>query len=236
MKRFTIIIVTIAVLIATLAGCNKGSSNGKISFSVGGWPTEEGADLESFRNYEKKFEEGYPNYDLVPDTWKFSVDTFFSKAASGQLPDLYSTNFTEVPIILNNEYAADLTDVLKETGIYDKFDKRVLDVVQRDGKVYSFPYEAYVLGVAFNTDLFERAGLMNEDGSIKNVPQTWEELRDTAVIIKEKTGVSGFTLPTSGNCGGWMFSNIAWSYGTEFMKYENGKWIATFDSNECVFR
>ena len=28
--------------------------------------------------------------------------------------------------------------------------------------------------------------------------------------------------------------NIAWSYGVEFMKQDGDKWIATFDSPECV--
>ncbi|MEG2583641.1 MAG: extracellular solute-binding protein, partial [Oscillospiraceae bacterium] len=51
-------------------------------------------------------------------------------------------------------------------------------------------------------------------------------------IIKEKTGKAGFILPTTGNMGGWLSTQIAWSFGTEFMAKEGEKWVAKFDSPE----
>jgi len=37
------------------------------------------------------------------------------------------------------------------------------------------------------------------------------------------------------NCGGWLVTPIAWSYGVEFMKAEGeGQYTATFDSQEMV--
>lgn len=223
---------------AALSGCGSvktGNEEGeKIKFSVGGWPTEEGTELDLANEKKAAFETMYPQYEIVPDTWKFTVDTFYVKAASKQLPNLYSTNFTEVAQIIENDYARDLTDAMDEAGIADKFNKQVLDVVKKDGKIRSFPYEAYTLGIGYNTALFEKAGLMNEDGTPK-VPATWDELRDFAVQIKEKTGTPGFIFPTAQNCGGWMFTNIAWSYGVDFMEYTgDGKWKATFDTDECA--
>lgn len=46
------------------------------------------------------------------------------------------------------------------------------------------------MGLYINKPLFTKAGLVNEDGSVK-VPQTYEELAEFAGIIKEKT-VGGY--------------------------------------------
>ena len=69
----------------------------------------------------------------------------------------------------------DITDALKKQGIYDKINPQVLDLVSKDGKVYAFPYAAYILGIAFNVDDFQKAGLMNADGTPRQ-PKTWDEL------------------------------------------------------------
>lgn len=240
MKKRAIAFIMAAALSATvLSGCETKKTNSemdgdKISFSIGDWPTEEGIDLDRANERKEMFEAKYPEYEIIPDAWKFSVDTFFAKAASNQLPNLYSTNFTEVEQIVQNGYSRDISKILEEAGLLDKFNKQVLDIVSVDGKINSFPYMAYTLGIVYNTDLFEKAGLMNDDGTPK-APKTWDELRDAAVQIKEKTGVPGFIFPTSGNCGGWMFTNLAWSYGVDFMEYtEDGKWKATFDTEECA--
>lgn len=236
-KRVIALMMAAAMSVTALGGCGvqkTDKDDGKIKFSIGDWPTEEGIDLDRANERKALFEAKYPEYEIVPDTWKFTVDTFFPKAASNQLPNLYATNFTEVEQIMKNGYSHDITDILKNKGLLDRFNPQVLDIVSDDGKINSFPYFAYTLGIVYNTDLFEKAGLMNEDGTPK-APKTWDELRDAAVQIKEKTGVPGFIFPTAGNCGGWMFTNIAWSYGVDFMEYtDDGKWKATFDTEECA--
>ena len=110
----------------------------------------------------------------------------------------------------------------------------MLELVTRNGKIYSIPLSAYAFGISVNRAMFEKAGLVDEKGFVK-FPQTWEELGEMAGLIKEKTGRAGFIMPTMNNVGGWHFTNIAWAFGTEFMKQdEDGKWKATFDSPECA--
>ena len=91
----------------------------------------------------------------------------------------------------------------------------VKELISKDGKLYSVSQDTYVMGLYINRNLFEKAGLLNEDGTPK-IPKSWDELAETAKTIKEKTGVPGFTLPTMQNGGGWHFLNMAWSYGTDF--------------------
>ena len=125
--------------------------------------------------------------------------------------------------------------MLKDNGIdSSKLSKKALDIASIDGKIMALPYMMYTLGLAYNTRLFNEAGLMETDGTPKQ-PKDWNELVEFAKKIKEKTGKAGFIIPTTDNAGGWFFTNIAWSYGTEFMKQrEDGSWEATFDTPETV--
>ncbi len=88
--------------------------------------------------------------------------------------------------------------------------------------------------VLYNVDLFEKAGLMEADGTPKQ-PKNWEEVAEFAVKIKEAAGKSGFIFPTANNVGGWIFTNVAWSFGVDFMeKDKDGRWKATFNTPEAA--
>ena len=130
-------------------------------------------------------------------------------------------------------YAADITKEFKKYGYYDKINDFVLENISRDGKIYLIPRSIYTLGLVVNMDIFREAGLVNEDDS-PQIPDTFDELIETARTITEKTGKAGFVLPTTENAGGWIFTVLAWNFGTKFMEEKNGKWVSTFDSDECA--
>nr|MCR4718694.1 extracellular solute-binding protein [Bacillota bacterium] len=92
----------------------------------------------------------------------------------------------------------------------------------------------YSVGIAVNLEMLEKAGYVDADGT-PHQPETFDELAEMAKNIKEKTGNSGFMMPTMSNAGGWRFTPIAWAYGVTFMEQDkDGKWQATFDTPECV--
>jgi len=222
------------VTTASMVGCGNGGSgdDGKIVVEVGRWPNEtQTAALERYERYKQEFEAENPNIKIVPNTYTYDTKTFTVKASAGQLPTLYDTYFTEADMIIKNGYAADISKSLEDTGLMYSLNPDVLGVVSDDnGKVFGFPYSVYAQGLVINKELFVRSGLVNADGSVM-IPQTYEELAEYASIIKEKTGVSGFALPTTNNCGGWHLVNLAWSNGVKFEEQNaDGKWEATFDS------
>lgn len=222
-----------AVLTLGAAGCGK--DDGRVKLKVGNWPDETKAEQLADKNRVKdEFMEKYPDIEIIGDTYGFDTKSFVMKAAAHQLPTMFTTYFTEISTIIKNGYAADLTDALKENGWYDSMNPELRELVTgQDGRVYGIPTEAYAQGLYINKKLFKEAGLVNEDGSIK-VPQTYEELGEFAQTIKEKTGKAGFLFPTTNNCGGWHFLNIAWAFGVEFEEQaEDGSWKATFDTQEA---
>ncbi len=238
-KKISLILAA-ALSVSALGGCSQSGgekktegADGKTTIVVADWPTEEKQEeLKQMNDLKASFEEKYPDITIEPSTYVYNVDTFLPKAMSGQLPDLYKTYYTEIDKITDGGYAADLTGYMTENDMVSSLNSVIKDVISKDGKYYAIPTQLYVQGLLCNVDIFKEAGLTDENG-IPKFPKTYEELAQTAKTIKDKTGKSGFALPTTANCGGWHFMNIAWSYGVKFMEEKDGKWTAAFDTQEC---
>lgn len=238
MVKTVALMLTFVMSVGMLAGCgareNDKNEQGQTVISVGSWPTKEGVELDNMNARKVAFETANKDVAIEPDLWAFDLKTFYAKAAGGQLPTVFPSHFTEIAQIIDAEYSADITEVLKKRGYDGKFNEQILDLVSKDGKVYAFPTGAYVLGLAYNTDMFKKAGLMHEDGTPMQ-PKNWEEVAEFAVKIKEATGKPGFVFPTADNSGGWIFTSLAWSFGVDFMERDkDGKWKATFNTPETV--
>ncbi|MBO5060984.1 MAG: extracellular solute-binding protein [Clostridia bacterium] len=236
-RRILAMLLSCTFIASCMAGCGKQEtvSDGKVTISVGNWPNAE-ADPEGYaREMEKleKFNKLYPNIEVITDEWSYDVKTFVAKAEGGTLPTLYTAHFTEADKIKKFGYACDITDYMKKHEVSDKINEYIMDSISYEGNIYLIPFSIYSLGIVMNLDLFEQAGLIAEDGT-PDVPETFAELAETAKIIKEKTGKPGFVLPTTQNAGGWIFTSLAWNFGTKFMEQgADGKWKATFNSPEC---
>lgn len=232
--------IALAAVISLTAGLFTGCSNdgskdeqGRTIVSVSGWPTQ-GNSLEVKNARKARFEEANPDVVIEPSEWKFDRKSFYSKAAGGQLPIVYNVGITEMAEIMESEYSADLTDVLKKRGYDGKFNEKLMQTLTKDGSIYAFPYSAYLLGLGFNADMLNAAGLMAADGTPMQ-PKDWNEVAEFAVKIKEATGKPGIIFPSANGTGGWMFTCLAWSFGVDFMEQNSdGQWQATFNTPEAA--
>ncbi len=236
-KLMCLSLVMIMVALS-FVGCGKKVNDkdeqGRTIISIGAWPAKAGPDLDNRIKTKEKFEAENPDVVVEGDVWTFDLKSFYAKAAGGQLPNYYITNLTEVSQIIDSGYSADVTDAMEKYGFLDKLNPLILDLISKDGKVYAIPYKAYALGLAFNAELMEAAGLLEADGTPKQ-PKDWYELVEFAKKIKDTTGKAGFVFPSANNFGGWIFTPIAWSFGVDFMEQDkDGKWQATFNTPEAV--
>jgi len=188
---------------ATLAGCSAGPASGKTELRVATFPAgADAAAYEAFAVQEKEFEKANPDIDVIGEEYEWKGPTFAVQLAGGSLPDVFTVPFTDAKTLLENGQLNDVTAEVKELGYADTFNPVILEGVQdADGKIYGFPRQAYAMGLHYNRDLFEAAGL-DPDAP----PTTWDEVREAAKAIEEKTGKAGYATMTSNNTGGWQLT------------------------------
>lgn len=239
MKKTTKIIslcLSCILAVGAMAGCAGGGQKGEnVSLKLSYWPNRE-LEPEKYALYEtyiEEFKKIRPDVTIIPDEGAYGSDEFMVMAATKQLPTVFRKMLTEPQQIIKAGYAKDITSQIKKHGYDTTINSDVMDVVISDGKYYGVPWEGYMVGMWYNMNLFKEAGLVNEDGT-PILPTTYDEMVETAKIIKDKTGKAGYAMPTTTGEGGWLFMNLAWSYGVNFMEQENGKWVAKFNSPEGV--
>lgn len=213
-----------------------GDPNLTCTIKLGIWPSDTSPETEiaMHQGFVAKMKELYPNVTIEQNYYQYAVDTYVTLASAGNAPTIFQPWFTEPQRLINAGLVADITDVLKAKGWEQYMNagyKKMLS--DADGKIYGIPRDSYGLGLMLNIDLFNQAGLMNDDGTPK-YPRTLDEMAVTAQTIKQKTGAAGFCLLAMDASGGWHFANIAWNYGATLETYENGKYLAHLNTPECV--
>jgi len=104
----------------------------------------------------------------------------------------------------------------------------ILDLGRVKEKLAGMPYSISNPVLYYNVDMFKEAGL--DPG---NPPGTWEELRKTAGIIKEKTGNYGFYLQEPSD--NWAQQAVMESNGARMLaRTPEGVNKAAFDSQEGI--
>ncbi len=78
-------------------------------------------------------------------------------AARGELPDVWMADNT--PLYVQNDWAADLTDLVANDPDWQDVPQALKDAVTYDGKVLALPTAQFVMGYWVNQDLFEAANL-----------------------------------------------------------------------------
>lgn len=208
----------------------------EVIVTLGIWPEDTlTEDIAMHEGFVETMKEVNPNVTYVPAYYKYSTDTFMPLVESGNCPTIFETWFTEPQKLIRAGAVADITEQLEERGWLDKMNPAVRDLLSDEmGRIYGVPRDGYALGLMLNVELFEQAGLVDENG-YPIYPKTWDELAETAVTIKEKTGSAGLCLLAKDNAGGWHFSNIAWAFGATLCEDNgDGTFTAHLDSDEAI--
>ncbi|RLD50034.1 MAG: hypothetical protein DRI94_09735, partial [Bacteroidetes bacterium] len=96
----------------------------------------------------------------------------------------------------------DITDKLKETGLYDKIIKSKLAVCTSRGRIFGIPHDVHPVMIAYRRDIFEKEGINTND--IKN----WDDfIRIGRKLTKDFDG--------DGNIDRYMME-LSYNYPTHF--------------------
>ncbi len=256
MKRFFSLLLGMTMTASLLTGCGGGnnaqtSDNGNqgteqgdegsektdktVTLTLGIWPEDTlTEDIEMHKGFVEEMGKLHPEVDCVPAYYKYSTDTFMPMVESGNCPTIFESWYTEPQKLIKAGAVADITDYLEERGWTD-MNPTVKDLLSdENGRIYGIPRDGYALGLMMNVELFEEAGLVDEDG-YPIYPKTWDELAETCKTIKDKTGSAGLCLLAKDNSGGWHFSNIAWAFGANLVTDNgDGTYTSNLNSPEAI--
>ncbi|WP_407361242.1 extracellular solute-binding protein [Microbacterium sp. LBN7] len=151
--------------------------------------------------------ESVPGKDLIQKV--------LQRSSSKTLPDVLMLDNPDVQEIAATGGLAPLSDFDVDTS---GFAQGILDAATYDGEVYGLAPVVNTLGLFYNVDLFEQAGL--------EPPTTWDELKSTAKALTsgDQYGIAFSAIATYE--GSWQFLPFMWTNGgdeTDLQSPENAE-------------
>ncbi len=175
MRKFLLIFIIVFLLILTapLSSLkNHGNNENEVIF----W-TLQMSDFSDYMNgVIRDFEKENPEIKIK---W---IDVPFSEGEKRTLASVLSDNPPDL-INLNPDFSATLA---QKGTLYEippesltDFNDGIVESLKYKGKLYAIPWYATSAVTIYNKDIFKKAGI--------NVPKTYEELKNSAEIVKVKT-------------------------------------------------
>lgn len=175
MKKFLLITIIVFLVILTAPYSslkNKNTSKSEVIF----WTLQMNDFSDYMQNVIKEFETQNPDIKIK---W---IDVPFSEGEKRTLASVLSDNPPDL-INLNPDFSATLAQkgTLYEipTNTVSEFNDEIIDSLKYNNKLYSIPWYATSAITIYNKDLIEKSGI--------KIPQTYEELKLSAPIVREKT-------------------------------------------------
>ncbi|MEN0128207.1 MAG: extracellular solute-binding protein [Brevundimonas sp.] len=201
-------------------------ANEPVTIKVAGLlPTADQAAKDQLADRVKSFEAKYPNITVEPEDYEWKNSTFTTQLAGGTLPNVFEIPLTDGKTLIENKQLADIDQYVKELPYGNQFNPDLLANGQgSDGKIYAVPAKSiYAVALHYNRNLFEKAGL-----DPNKPPTTWDEVRQYAKQIHDKTKVAGYATMALDASGGWQLAAGANSRGGLIeTQSSDGKYTAT---------
>jgi arabinogalactan oligomer / maltooligosaccharide transport system substrate-binding protein len=189
----TTALVAVLALAATACGGSDGTDSGKgsdgeITGTVTYWDTSNDAEKGTYKKIAEDFEKKHPKVDVKYVHVNFGdANAKFKNAAGGNsgAPDVMRTEVAWVADFANLGYLAPLDDTPALANTDDYLDAP-MGSTKFEGKTYALPQVTDTLGLFYNKELLEKAGV--------EVPKTFDELKKVSKTIEQKTDAKGFYL------------------------------------------
>jgi arabinogalactan oligomer/maltooligosaccharide transport system substrate-binding protein len=221
-------VIGLAALALAVAGCGGGGAEEKpdaksLKATLTWWDTSDPKNEgPAFKELIKKFNQKYPNIKINYQSVPFGeAQNKFKTAAEAKqgAPDILRAEVAWVPEFasLGYLYALDGTDLLKDES---DFLPTPMSSNKYNGKTYGVPQVTDTLGLLYNKQLLEKAG-------VSEPPKTWADLKTAAKAVKSKTGADGVFI----NAGGYFLLPFIYGEGGDLVDVDAKKIVVNSDAN-----
>ena len=164
-----------------------------MTITVEGWrPGDEQGTIDAVKKQADAFMKEHPDIIVEPVEWEWSAETFATQLAGDTLPTTFRVPFTDTKGLAEREQIADVTEYVDALPYAEEFNPSVLEAAQgTDGKIYGLPTDVYGVGLHYNRACSSRPG-----STPTRPPTTWDEVREDAKAIADKTGQAGYVQMT----------------------------------------
>lgn len=136
---------------------------------------------------------------------------------AGTLPDLSNTSYENLPNLVVNGIAADISDVFADYK--DQVTPAAWNLTTFDGVNYAVPQGTGPMFLYYRTDLFEAAGI--------EAPTTWEEYADAARTLHAADPTKYLaTFPAN---DAQLFGALSQQAGADWWSQSGGEWTVDID-------
>lgn len=237
-------VAALTTLAAPLAACGGSSSGAADASKISANGTDDGTTITLWtraplerqaKNAVKVYNSGHKNQvklEIIPnDDMEGKVG---GAAQTDSLPDILAGDVVRIPYWASEGIFTDLTQQIDGLSNKDDLQQGHIDAGTVDGKKYTLPFVTDVSVMAWNKDLYKKAGLDPEQG-----PRTIAEFEEQAkkVAALDEDGVSGsyFAGQSGGGLTFVLFPSI-WADGESVMNDEGTEATLTSDSAKAVFK
>lgn len=243
-KRSVVIALLLTLLTGLFTGCGEtklvtdvelpegdfteGSVHGQVFTWAGTADIAYADEVEAQEKVNNAYSERTGNV-RVNVAFTYDAQLLFALVEGNTLPTVFEIPCSEAQQLIENGYSRDIQDLLDERGwTRDLWVSDYADLVtDENGHMHGMPKTVTTRVLFCNVALFEQAGLVDDNGDLI-YPKTWDELVETAYLIREKTGANGFALSLYDEDAMRDVINTAWNYGAD-PSVDNGD--GTFTSN-----
>ena len=208
-----------AGMAAGLVGCGGGNQSGaaadgnvNLTFQI--WDVAQRDGMQAMCD---AYTAQHPNekIEVQVTSWNEYWTKLEAAATSGQMPDIFWMHTNELLKYADNGMLADCSDIVDTS----KFSEVSLSNASgSDGTLYAVPKDKDTVGLVYNKEMFDAAGVSYPDES-----WTWDDLTDASQKIYDATGKYGYMAYGDDQLGYWNFV------------YQNGGYILNEDKTQAGF-
>lgn len=219
--------ITSLMLLSGCAGQGAQEEGGKEKLTFMGWGSPQ--EVAVFEDMIAQFENKYPNVDV--DYVNVPAADFNTKLqtmiAAKKTPDVFYMVGENLQSFVKNGVIADLSDYVDNNDIFDPNNvwPKAMDLWKFDGttpgvgSIYALPKDIGPFALAYNKDLFAKAGIPDPD---PDKPWTWDEF-----VANAKKLTSGEGADKVYGTAPYSLESAVWSNGADWLNEDHTKVTVT---------